>query len=778
MASNQTTIADEDGDYSDWLELYNPTNDLIHLSGWYLSDDQADLTKWAFPAVTIDPDEYLLVFASDKDRKGGELHTSFKLSKEGEDISLVKPDGETIVFSMLSYPGQSEDISYGWVDGNWVFLKNPSPGRANTPDEILLPAPQFSVSRGFFESTFTLEIQSPIAGGEIIYTLDGSAPTLINGEIYQQPLLIDRTSVVRATVMTATEGPGKIATHTYLFPASVVYQPDTIPGYPDDWGDFSTIPGKAPADYGMDPEITQSEAYRDSIIAALNALSSISLVTHKDHFFSHRVDPDSGGIYIHTGPPTGGFGEGWERPVSFEYLHPNGQEGIQADCGIRIQGGHSRVPEKNPKHSFRVVFRTKYGPKKLEYDFFGGEATTTFNTLVMRAGFNQTWLHWSGSQRRISQYINDSWVKDTYRKMGHLSAHNRFVHLYINGLYWGVYNLSERMDKEFMATYLDGKESEFDVIKDFAEVADGNKEAWDEMMEMALDTTAFMRIQGKTEQGEADTSLINYLNAENLMDYMILNFYIGNRDWDHHNWVAVRNRENPSEGFAFLPWDSERSFIGLRDNVVHERNENRPSFLFQQFRNDIRFRSLFAERVKTLLGTEGYLSPDSVMAGWKIRSDEIALAIIAESARWGDYRRDLHPYSDDNFDLYTKHDHWDVEQERLMKNYFPFRSDTVYRQLLEIGLGVDPFSGLGEAGSFPNPFSSMITIFYRLQSEGQVEVEIFDLSGRRVEQLFSGEQSTGLHQIYWVPRDLNNGMYFYRIRQGNSVRTGKIMLVR
>ena len=113
MASNTATLPDKDGDYSDWIELYNPTAEAIDLSGWYLSDNPDDLIKWICPQVTIESHEYLIVFASGKDQSINELHTNFKLSSSGEWIILTKPDGETVQFE-LQFTGQYTDISFGF----------------------------------------------------------------------------------------------------------------------------------------------------------------------------------------------------------------------------------------------------------------------------------------------------------------------------------------------------------------------------------------------------------------------------------------------------------------------------------------------------------------------------------------------------------------------------------------------------------------------------------------------------------------------------------------
>ncbi len=783
MANNSTTLSDEDGDFSDWIEIQNLSVQDIDLGGWYLSDDPDNLIKWIFPNLIVAGNGFLVVFASGKDKRSNELHTNFKLSSAGEQIYLTQPDGKTIEHT-IKFPPQSSDASYSIINQSWMF-SDPTPGASNNVGSFINP-PKFSVNHGFFDQPFSLAISNP-TGDSIIYTIDGSNPDLENGFKYNSPITIDSSVAIRAMAFRGDEK-STTTTHTYIFPDKVKNQPEDPEGYPENWGPFTTIDGIAPADYGMDPEVCNDPAYKDLMVPALKSIPSLSIVTKKEYLFSPDVDAVKGGIYIHTGAPTGGYGEDWERPASVEYLLPDGKTGFQVNCGLRIHGGHSRVPEKNPKHSFRLVFKNDYGPETLNYPIFDDRAAKIFNNLVLRAGFNQTWLHWDDGQRNAAQYIHDSWAKDTWMKLGHVAAHNKFVHLYINGMYWGLYNISERMDDDFMADYLGGSKDDYDVIKDYGEVAEGDKTIWNEMMDLAMnglsDANSYYKLQGKNEYGDDDESLEAYLDVSNLIDFMILNFYAGNLDWDHHNWVAARNRLDPSEGFQFFPWDSERIFYKMYSNVVEENNEDRPSYLYSQLRQNPAFRIDFANRANELLGQGGILSPDSVKASWAKRSAEIELAVIAESARWGDYRRDVHVHQNGPFDLYTKFDHWDKEQDWLRNEYFPKRSQIVLDQLRDIGLSGEIITELKdhqlnslEHEFYPNPFDSELTLRYNLTNPGYIDISVSSMEGKIINQLYSGYQHRGVHEIIWRPDKLKNGVYLYKIQTGDRIFSGKLVYI-
>lgn len=146
MASNETTLADEDGDFMDWIEIYNPDDEEVDLGGYFLTDDALIPNRWQFPPTILGPGEWLVVFASGKDRDVGELHTDFKLSAGGEYLGLVAPDGVTVVSDFgEQYPPQFEDESFGAGDFGVGYFDEATPGAENSDGRI--PGPQFGVIR-------------------------------------------------------------------------------------------------------------------------------------------------------------------------------------------------------------------------------------------------------------------------------------------------------------------------------------------------------------------------------------------------------------------------------------------------------------------------------------------------------------------------------------------------------------------------------------------------------------------------------------------------------
>ncbi len=705
QASNFGTIKDDDGLYSDWIELYNPSTSSVSLAGWSLTDDALSPKKWVFPDVTLGAGGYLLVFASDNDRRvpGSTLHTNFKMSASGEYLGLFSPDGKpATIFNPFSL--QETDHSYGYLNGAWLDFRSPSPGKVNTDTAVLrYPAPVFSRERGLNYQPFDLFITCAIRYAPIYYTLDGSEPSLSNGTLYEYGIPISGTSVVRAKAFVpypnnAKTGDSQITTQTYLFPNNVVSQGNTPAGYPTNWGKYAQLTGNSIADYEMDPVLMAETAYSTKVKLAMTELPIVSLVTDKNHFFNNVNDSVTGGIYMFTGPPVGyTTGRGWERPTSFEYFFAPDSVSLQVDCGVELHGGHSRLPEKCPKHAFKIDFKSKYGPSKLNYPLFGKSEASSQNSFILRAGFGNSWVHQSSVGRTLAVYARDEWAKLTQKRMGQLSSNVKYAHLFLNGLYWGLYNIAEKIDEDFCETYLGGDQLEYDVIESSEVVqvnnsivaSSGNLDAWNALFAQvvnATDSAVYQKIQGNNPDGTPNAAFPALIDMENFIDYMLLNFYDGNTDWDHHNWVAVRNRMMPDKGFRFLCWDSEEILKSVTENILAENNPQCPSFLFQQLRKTPQFCRLFGDRAQKFCFNNGCLTPALAAETFTSLTSQIENSLYAESARWGDYRKDVHSWQTAPYELYRKDVQFEAQKKVMLETYFPQRTSNFVTQLKTGGL--------------------------------------------------------------------------------------------
>lgn len=557
----------------------------------------------------------------------------------------------------------------------------------------------FSHKHGFYEAPFTLSITPEGTDGvgdfTIRYTTDGSTPTP-QSEIYTNPLKISRNTVLRAAVVDADDIVYDITTATFLFAFDVMNQPAEPEGYPSLWGSYCQIQGTAIADYEMDPEMTGNKTLSQKIRDGLTAIPTLSIVTDKNNFFSHSDNPETGGIYIYTGTPIGdGTGRNWIRPISMELFGGSLQHDVTADCCVKIHGGHSRLAEKTPKHSLRIMFKSAYGESKLKYQIFGEEGPSKFDQLVLRAEFGNTWEHWDSSNRNRAQYIRDMWARAMQNRMGHPCSRGLFVHLYINGLYWGLYNMAERIDNYYCSSNFGGQKTQYDVIKveeDHAShsilAGDGNMDKWNQMMALvnqsASSNQKYFQLTGCGTDGMPDSEVETLLDVDNFIDFMLINQYAGNTDWDHHNWLAFKNRDLTDKGFRFICWDSELIFGDLNDNNLSLDNDGAPTHILNRLMNNPNFKHHYMDRVyKHLIADDGLLTSKKVIELWDSLYNIVQLPLYDEAARWGDYRRDVHPYQSYCWEIYTVDNQYNSERQRLLTKYFPQRTKTFVNQLIK-----------------------------------------------------------------------------------------------
>lgn len=551
--------------------------------------------------------------------------------------------------------------------------------------------PVLDMLHGFYDAPFSLAITCDDPSATILYTTDGRVPTESNARRYTAPIEIEGTTVLRVVAMNDALAPSEVVTATYLFIEDVLRQTNTPEGYPTEWGKYATRSGTAKADYEMDPEMTSDEAFCQLLREGFLSLPVISLVTDPAHFFNTEEDEVTGGIYIYTGAPSGdGIGRGWERPVSFELFDAQGSHDLQVNCGVKIHGGHSRLPEKSPKHSLRLVFRDEFGPGKLRYPMFGPDEPSKFNAIVLRTAFCNSWHHQEAAQRAIAVYSRDMWAKQTQKAMGHLTTNGMYAHLFINGLYWGLYNPTERIDDDFCDAHLGGDKADYDVIKveeygmKHVVIADaGNLDKWNALFAMAedaTDMTTYYAMQGLDANGCRDASIEPLLDVDNFIDYMLINYYGGNSDWDSHNWLAVRNRVKADEGFHFICWDTEHILKGVDDSRLSTKTSLSPTALFHSMMKNRVFKRRFMDRVQLHCYDDGVLTPHRAAERWQALDAIIDTALYCEQARWGDYRRDVHKYTSKG-ELYMKEVHYDAQKNYLLNSYFPERTDIFVSQL-------------------------------------------------------------------------------------------------
>ena len=577
----------------------------------------------------------------------------------------------------------------------------------------------FSIDRGYFTAPIQLAITTPTPGATIRYTVDGSTPSATNGLIYTGPINISSTTTLRACAVKAGWESTDVDTQTYLFLDDIITQSATPAGWPSSSGTSQVL------DYGMDPDIVNSSNVEigspGRVKSALAALPAVSIVTDLPNLFNIG---GSQGIYAN--PHSRGFA--WERPASIEWINPpddenpNGTGEFQINAGIRIRGGYSRSTD-NPKHSFRVFFRGEYGEPKLLYPLFGRRGAQEFDKIDFRTAQNYSWS-FGGDTRNT--FLREESARQAQLDMGQPGSRVRYFHLYLNGQYWGLFDLDERPEAAFAETYFGGKKEEYDVVKAEQEadwitgVTDGTLAAWQDLWNKgkthrASPTNAnYFRMMGRAADGVTPTADPVLLDADNLIDYLLTTFWTGNLDgttsaflgnYRANNWFGSRRRENnPGQGFRFFVHDFEHSFFDVNEDRTgpfdfpsEEANFGRsnPMFLHQDLIGNAEYRMRWADRIQKHMFNDGAFVPTA----WSNRVNKLAAdvdeSIIAESARWGDASEPTSPRTRQT---------WIGAQNSLL-NYHSPRAGVVLNQLRADGLypsidapSISPFGGYHDSG--------------------------------------------------------------------------------
>ncbi len=588
------------------------------------------------------------------------------------------------------------------------FFDIPTPGYANGLSHLgFVDEPTFSVPHGFYTAPQMVSLSTSTLGATIVYTTNGSTPTVnaagvvTNGTLYTGPISVAKTTNLRAAAFKTDYKPSFVSVQTYIFLDDVIIQSplgQTPAGFPAS----GTVNGHQ-MNYGIDPQILSlygAEALKQSLMS----IPSISITTDSANLFS-----SSSGIYVNPS----GDGRAWERPTNVELINPDGSEGFATNAGLRIRGGFSRS-SSNPKHAFRLFFRAEYGDGKLDYELFGDEGVGRYDVIDLRSDQNYSWAFQGDTAH---SFVREVFGRDLQRDQGQPYTRSRWYHLYLNGQYWGVYQSQERVEENYAAAYYGGDPDDYDIVKHgdgagdgrVTVVTNGNNQAWLQLFtlaqNLATNPTAnannYYTMQGLNPDGTRNPALPVLLDVDNLIDYELILFYTGGSDsglsaflGDNagNNWYGIYNRVAADEGFKFFIHDNEHS-LGVSSSPINidrtgpfnTSNQNSPSYfnpgyLHQDLLAHPEYRQRFIERATASLTGDGLMTPAASQARLQARVNEVEPAVISESARWGDSKREPP----------LNKAHWQAQITYLLNTYFPVRTNTVLSQLRADGLYVVP----------------------------------------------------------------------------------------
>jgi len=553
LCSNSRLNYDQDfGAFSDWIELYNPTDRDFDMGGWYLSDNPENPDKWELPPNTmIESKGYLLFWADGKDLVPGqtayteftertkitvtEYHLNFKLNRELEEVLLFTPYLELLDSIILI--DQQRDYSYGREianPANWVYLGETTPLEENSSyaSETFVTSgkPLFSISGGFYPATLNLELSSDPPGSVLKYTTDGSEPT---GEspTYTAPIPVLFSQVIKARVFETGRLPGEVETQTYILDR----EPDL-------------------------PVLSVSTDYQN------------------------LWDFDFGLYYLNL--------KNREVFAHLEYFDEEGRKAFQINAGLQLFGSQIFLYDQKP---FSIFFRNRYGQESLEYQLFGNKEIASFNSLVLRNG---------GNDNNLTMFRDGFGAALVENRMDIDYQSYLPVVVYMNGRYWGIFNLREKLNEDYLESNHSVNPDYVDILEDSLLVNNGD----------ANDFSNLLEFIGNNDLGLEDN--FNYVaekvDLDEFLNFMVYKIYGGYKQWQVNN--KYWRERTPGSKWRWMAFDLEHCFAGpgsdtYDGNTLLEALEPEtgsvhwPTLLFRRLMENETFRAGFLQRSALYMNT-------------------------------------------------------------------------------------------------------------------------------------------------------------------------------
>ncbi|MCF8381184.1 MAG: CotH kinase family protein [Bacteroidales bacterium] len=584
MAANTATIQDAEGEYCDWLELFNNSEHSVNLLNYSLTDDAAELKKWILPEVTIASNAFLLIYASGKDCSfGQEIHTNFKISDEGEQLFLCDNTGK-IIDRTESVECKNDEVYERFPDGssNWIKSSNPSPGSSNIANNFLSLSP----GNGFFTSPFYLHIFSQ-NGDTIYYTLDGSIPDLHSHIYTDSILMVDKTSCPNYFSEIPTSPKQSV----------ISYKAWESPGILIDKASIIRC-----ASYRMgkrSSKIYTSTYFINHSIFRKYDMPVISLVTAEENLFAYEDGIYVPGIHYKNEDPewTGNYyqeGDDWERPVHIEYFETDGTLGFSQDAGIRIHGLKTRQAAQK---SLRLYARNEYGEKCFNYPLLPQKPNTQYKRFLLQTSMGS----WRGNF-----IFGDVLAQEIVRGLNFESADFFPVVVFINGEYWGIHTLRDRIDERFI-------EYTMGVDKDSVDLINGNYRLIEAgSNEHYIELAKYIEANDLTLESNYEY-VKTQIDISSFIDYQIAEMFFSNKDWPRNNQKLWRTKNEDSR-WRWIFFDIDAGFGNVNTNMFEQSLldgvdagwQDLPvsTFLFRNLLKNQSFTNQFIARYAEILNNE------------------------------------------------------------------------------------------------------------------------------------------------------------------------------
>ncbi len=582
MASNSTTITDPDfNNYADWIEIYNAGAASVNLKNYYITDNLSQPQKYQIQGdLIINAGGYVLIWADDANTGN---HTNFKLSADGESIGLYTPALQLV--DSVSFGSQQTDISLGRFpdrSNDWFLFSPSTPASENLESGIFnnLSEPTVSLQSGFYSSSVNVSVSHSIADATIRFTHDGTIPTSTS-PVYSNSLQIDSTSVFRFRAFKSGFLPSNTVTRTYF-------------------------------------------------INETTDLPVFSLVTDPDNFFS-----DTSGIYVigTNGIPGNcsstprNWNQDWERPVRLEFFESDKSLAFSVNAGVKIFGGCSRL---YPQKSLGFYFRGQYGNSKLNYRLFDDAPIAEYNNFILRSSGQDWWR--TMFRDAMAQTLIEQGMKLDYQNY-------RPSILFLNGQYWGIHNIREKINEHFLYYHHGIDKDNIDVVEIGKGVSGNNGDlvAYNQMIN-------FLSTKNMADPVNYD-SIKSIVDIDEYIDYQVAQIYSANGDWPGSNMKLWRERK-PGSKWRWIVYDLDFTFGGNAEGLATTNTlaqataTNGPEWpnppwstlMLRKLLNNTDFKNEFIQRMAAHINTT--YEPSHVLFVIDSMANNIASEIPRHKARW------------------------------------------------------------------------------------------------------------------------------------------------
>lgn len=772
-SDNESIIQDQEGDYEDWIEIYNAGNSSINLNNYYLSDDPQDPQKWTFPDIEILPQGFLLIFASDKNLSGTELHTNFKISKDGETLIFSNTLGEPV--DLLMVPALLEDESIGRTqdgESDFNFFYEPSPGFTNNGSMSydFADQPEFENTHYFYDEATAVSLNCDQADCQIYFTTDGSVPDE-NSNLYTGPITLDTSTTIRAAAITPTLFLSTPVTRTFF----------------------------------IDTE---------------HEIPVIALTTSPEYLWDFEngifVDgPNADTVWPYFGA---NFWKDIEIPIHFEYFE-NEELEVEYPLGAKVHGG--KGARTKPMKPIRLLAKRSYGTEIMDYPFFNNRTNSKFERLVLRnasGDFNICHMR----DEFLSRYFIDENL--------HMDAvAEQPVVVYINGSCQGVMHLREKIDRFYLQHNFGADPDEIDLLEEDTANIEGNFNIFNE--------NEFFVLNNDLSIPSNYQIAASYFDLENLSDYFIAQTYVNNTDWPHNNLKYWRSKTDTAKWrYILFDMDISTAHQGFNSASANSFGSKilldsiRMVGILRAFLENESFKNYFINRYADL--TNSSFREENLVAEVIRSRDEIDEEMKTHLPKWGKtydrwydvqmpklikfanerpaYARqfvmeyfdlasedqiEISTYPENNADIKINSisigkeslpwdGHYfndipieisvDPEQEEEFSHWEIISNNQLITSL-DYPLVIHPSEGdqikaifnsqIGESDFeiTPNPTAEKLNIQLTSFGLSEVQIKIFDTKGSLALPVFNSVSSTGINTFEIDLLRLQNGMYFVQI---------------